>query len=285
LRKRGRENPKYYSFSSLCGKKVTSLGPRGASSFEYKCKSWNCVRNVCNIKLKEDYCFRIAVDFGQPLVHVFVARRAEKGQRLSNRIKRKVDGDYWWISSDTDTVIMSNRTFPGAVRLHRTKLMAFAGNEFDKKWSGEGRRVSCSRIFQHETKKGKKSGSYGLIHPDFAGPFYKLRTEIDQAHWLFHNNHRFIIKHKACDILLEKYRDYWPEWRRERQQADIDVEQAEEIDMLGDGDSGNSFMVDAKPLSWEQTNCDVSLIERLCILSIDGGITGAELSRVLAAAR
>jgi hypothetical protein len=102
LKNQGRIDSDLRTSPLLCGSWIAVIGPNGPSEFKYRCRSWSCVRGICNYELRVEYTVRIVEDFGLPLVHVFMARRAEKGVRLSNWIKREVEGDYWRISSDAD---------------------------------------------------------------------------------------------------------------------------------------------------------------------------------------
>ena len=199
---------------SLCGRQMACLGPTGVWSFTYRCWSWRCAVGFCDEMLRQKYIHRIMEDFGLPLVHVFFAYRSERGKDLTSWIKKHVKGGFWRISSDEDSVILSNRKFEGATRLHRLKLKQFLRVELEKPWS-RGNRVSHSRSFRRPENDNGPSRVYGLIDEDYAGPFHALRSEIEQARWLFHNRHRMFREFATGRALLDRYRGCWRQWEDE----------------------------------------------------------------------
>jgi len=210
------------STNSLCGRQMACLGPTGVWSVTFRCESWHCAVGFCDEMLRQKYIHRIMEDFGLPLVHVFYAYRSERGKDLTSWIKEHVEGGFWRISSAEDCVILSNRKFEGATRLHRLKLKQFLRVELEKPWS-RGKRVSFSRTYRRPERVNCPSRVYGLIDEDYAGPFHALRSEIEQARWLFHNRHRMFREYSAVRALLDRYRVFWSQWEDERKGNAIDV--------------------------------------------------------------
>lgn len=273
-----------YDNQPSCGCRVSAIGKEGAWSFEYRCRSWRCFRGVCNEALKRDYCVRISLDFGTPLVHVFFARHPERGAPLSKWVKKNVRGSYWRISSDSDTVIMSDRSFPGAVRLHRSKLRQFVEAELGRPWSRKGRRVSSSRRFKPAPKQEKDSKAYAWIPSEREREFSELASDYGRARWLFHNHGALIRKFKAGDQLLKEYRVFWPTWEAEilpgtsfSDQEKVSIKDENADPVIGFASAMSSGDDDLR-LSLKHSATDVGLIEKLCRLSVDRSMSDADFA-------
>jgi len=151
------------------------------------------------------------------LVFVYCARRRERGERLSGWIKRNVPGSYWRISSDEDSLILSNRSITDASKVHKQRLSELVRMELAKPWSGEGNRVSHTKIFgRSRPPRNESSVCYGLMREADARAFSDLSTERDRAQWMFQHRHLMLRAFPACDDLLDQYRESWSQWEAER---------------------------------------------------------------------
>ena len=212
MRIRGRIGADYSPLSFSCGTWISRLLPDGTRSFQYRCRSWHCAVGFCDRERRSDYTRRICDSFAR-LAFVYCARRRESGERLSGWIKRNVPGSYWRISSDEDSLILSNRLITGASKVHGQRLSELVRTELEKPWSGEGNRVSHSKVFgRSRPPRNESSVCYGLMREADARAFSDLSTERDRAHWLFQHRHLMLRAFPACDDLLDQYRAFWPQW-------------------------------------------------------------------------
>jgi hypothetical protein len=177
MKSKGQENFIYRG----CGAIITLVGPTGAFSFPSVCRRWRCPE--CRRRLIEEHLRDIRSCFARlRCLQVFVGSRKEDGKELSNFCNRNLRGCYVRIRCLGETVIISDRKFPGARRHDKKKFLREALPVIlDRPWY-EGTRVAYSRGFKKVP--AKEPVYYARVFYDAAEEYKSLRSKKDKAQWI-----------------------------------------------------------------------------------------------------
>lgn len=178
-----------------CRVPVTVVGPRGATEFRILCKRWSCPD--CRKWKIATHLNKISTIMEEHAgVQLFLGPKKGTGKEITNFLQRKVPGLYFCIYTEHGSTIISNKTFPGAVRKDKKRyLRVDLPTLLESPWTG-GRRISCSTEINRtwEKQKGESTQHSGVkkwatVLGCWKRQFEALVTDEEKALWLSSNRH------------------------------------------------------------------------------------------------
>lgn len=185
-----------------CGVSGTLIELYWARSITLYCRQWSCQR--CNAFKVDEYCKKISRIGWLSGAHLFVATLNLRAKELSNFIQKNMKGLYVSIYTQEGPVVISTKTFPGAMRKEKRhfldkELRALLESPWER-----GRRISSSSELRNYWKEDKSSsGLFALIPYQVDDEYNKLETDQDKAVWLA--NQKDIKLYSAGKAFIEKH--------------------------------------------------------------------------------
>jgi hypothetical protein len=279
-----RERPEDHVVLGGCGQLVTVVGPNGAYSFKKPCMMWNCKRG-CRKKLIAHYIKKIRHNFMKlRCVQIYFGYRNERGKNLSNFTSKNVIGHYCRINGLDTSAIISDKKFTGSERRDKRNFLINTLPEIlNQPWE-RGQRISFSKGWI-EIQEKEEPRFWAMVDGDLSSEFLRLRTDEERRIWL--SNRQIVRLFKKG----EKFLSEGPTTTGEQNsfpgnstvktkipQSDIQgILMPETMSTIA-----KEVLITEFPSSW--MHYDETTLERLAIMTVDGGMSDEEAIRIIQSA-